>query len=224
MCMFYINKDILTCNDGDCRIQHMCLSSTGCDGHPADIFFLVDSSTSIWIKHFRMQRAFLQDLVKNFPIGPTTMRVGLAVFSHRYYRVIGMDQYNNTEDLQDAIGRVPHIYGSTWTGVALKKLRTEEFPNARKNVTKIAVVLTDGVSYDERETVKQAELLKKSGVFVFAVGIGRGPDVEELRKIGSSPSDKFVFEVSGFKVLNEIRESLAYKACRGKCIVNVRKV
>ncbi|XP_033750927.1 collagen alpha-4(VI) chain-like [Pecten maximus] len=185
-----------------------------CDGNPADIFFLVDSSTSIWIKHFRMQREFLKNIVQLFPIGPTKMRIGLALFSDRYYRVMRFNQYNNTNDLQRAIGRIPHLYGSTHTGTALRKLRTREFPRARKNVTKIAVVLTDGVSFNVKETAKQAELLKKTGVFVFAVGIGKKPKMSELRKIGSEPSKQFVFSVAGFEVLNEIRGALAYKACR----------
>ncbi|XP_069138671.1 collagen alpha-4(VI) chain-like [Argopecten irradians] len=142
------------------------------------------------------------------------MRVGLALFSNRYYRVIKFDKYNNTKDLQKAIGRIPHLLGSTHTGVALRKLREREFTKARKNVTKIAVVLTDGVSSDRKETELQAELLKKTGVFVFAVGIGDNPNITELRNIGSEPSDQFVFSVAGYDVLNEIRGTLAYKACR----------
>ncbi|XP_060073195.1 collagen alpha-1(XXI) chain-like [Ylistrum balloti] len=185
-----------------------------CDGNPADIFFLIDSSTSIWGKDFRIQRRFLQDLVKCFPIGPTAMRVGLALFSDRYYRVIRFNQYDNTKKLQRAIGRIPHIYGSTYTGIALRSLRTREFTRARKNVTKIAVVLTDGASHDESMTARQAELLKKSGVFVFAVGIGTKSKLSELKKIGSTPSEQFVFSVAGYHLLNEIREALAFKACR----------
>ncbi|XP_021357601.1 collagen alpha-4(VI) chain-like [Mizuhopecten yessoensis] len=185
-----------------------------CDGDPSDIFFLVDSSTSIWMKHFGMQREFIKEIVQHFPIGPTAMRVGLAVFSDRFYRVIRFNRYNNTKDLQQAIGRVPHIYGSTLTGYALQRLRTSVFRHARKNVTKIAVVMTDGVSRNSKKTAAQAELLKKSGVFVFAIGIGTKTRMSELISIGSTPSDQFVFSVASFEVLNEIRDALAYKACR----------
>ncbi|OWF48417.1 Vitrin [Mizuhopecten yessoensis] len=185
-----------------------------CHGKPADIFFLLDSSSSIWIVNYRKQLQFLQDIVATFPISRTGTRIGVGIFSHLYKTEISFNDFDNVEDLQNRIKKIPHIMGTTHTGRALGHVRKEFAREARPGVAHIAVVLTDGVSRNKRSTIKQAQLLKDQGVNVFAIGIGKGPNMNELEAIGSEPSNEFVYKIAGFNVLNFIKDKLALKVCR----------
>lgn len=100
-------------------------------------------------------------------------------------------------------------------------MATSGFAKARTGVAHIAIVLTDGVSANKDETKKEAENLKKKGIYIFSVGIGNKVDKEELRAIGSEPSDDFVYDVASFDMLKTIRETLAFKACNGIYFLNV---
>ncbi|XP_060073209.1 cartilage matrix protein-like [Ylistrum balloti] len=185
-----------------------------CHGKPADIFFLLDSSSSIWIVHYREQLKFLHDIVSSFPISMTGTRIGVGIFSHLYNTQISFNDFDNVEDLQDRIKRIPHMKGSTFTGKALTNVREEFVRNGRPGVAQIVVVLTDGASRNPASTMKQAKLLKEQGVYVFAIGIGKGPNMKELQAIGSIPSDEFVYRIAGFHVLKFIKDKLAMKVCR----------
>lgn len=82
---------------------------------------------------------------------------------------------------------------------------------ARGNVTKIAIVFTDGQSSLPTETSREAQLLKDTGVLVLSVGIGDYVTRSELQTIASLPTD--VFEVNNFDVLQSIQKSLASTTC-----------
>lgn len=187
-----------------------------CNGKPADIFFLLDSSTSIWIVNYRKQLQFLHDIVATFPVSSTGTRIGVGIFSHLYKTEISFSDFDNVEAMQRRITKIPHIMGNTYTGRALRHVRREFTRKARPDVAQIAIVLTDGVSRNKYRTAKQAQLLKEQGVHVFAIGIGKGPNMKELVAIGSEPSNEFVYRIAGFNVLKFIKNKLALKVCRGK--------
>ena len=80
----------------------------------------------------------------------------------------------------------------------------------------ILIVLTDGLSRNPFSTALQADLAKKTGMYIFVVGIGRNVDRQELRSI-ASPSDNnildYVFNVTDFEALRDIKNLLAIKTC-----------
>ncbi|OWF48416.1 Collagen alpha-5(VI) chain [Mizuhopecten yessoensis] len=189
---------------------------TLCKGKPADIFFLLDSSTSIWAKHFKSQLKFLQHVVDFFPVSASETRFGVGIFADHYYQQIELGEFDDVEELKLAMGSIRKRFGGTETGKALRAVRHQAFRNARPNVGKILVVMTDGESRNKVQTKYEAAALKNEGVTVFAIGIGKAVKMEELVAIGSEPSETYVYTVSNFKVLNEIRKTLAYKVCRGE--------
>ena len=107
---------------------HYTLFLVECDGKPADIFFLLDSSTSIQPEEFRKQTEFVKDVLRMFEYGQSKTRVGLATFSDEYEVPIHLDDVNSTAALMDEIDRVPYLGGDTNTGAALRHV-TEEFKN-----------------------------------------------------------------------------------------------
>jgi len=50
---------------------------------------------------------------------------------------------------------------------------------------------------------------------VFAVGIGDDVDEQELRAIASEPSERFMYRVGNFALLDTIKDDLAITACEG---------
>ena len=59
----------------------------------------------------------------------------------------------------------------TRTDMALKHVRHKIFHDTREGVPKIAILITDGVSWYPEQTKHQAKLLKNQNVTIFTVAI-----------------------------------------------------
>ena len=61
-----------------------CFYTDGCSDTPLDLVFVLDSSHSIWIPHFRRELNFVNDVLTSFDIGPTENQthVALLTFGH----------------------------------------------------------------------------------------------------------------------------------------------
>ena len=91
--------------------------------------------------------------------------------------------------------------------------------NARANVTRVGVVITDGLSDNRTATAIEAETAKDDGIHMFSVGVGKSVDLIELKAIASQPSIYYTFLVENFQGLGNIRELLAIKTCTGGCLI-----
>ena len=89
---------------------------------------------------------------------------------------------------------------------------------ARPNITRIVIVMTDGLSYDTAVTADEARKARAAGLHLFAVGIGDAVDVNELNDIASKPADYYRFMVKGFSGLKKIKSLLALKTCSGEVL------
>lgn len=187
-------------------------------GKPAEIFFLLDSSSSIWSVDFDKQLKFVSDVIGSFEIGPDKVRVGVASFSYRYRQEIPLGVYHDKEYLQAAVVHIRQSLGGTYTYDALDGVRTQGLSPGlvRPNVARVAIVMTDGESYYPDKTAEAAKKLKDDGVVVFAVGIGDQVNKEELKSIASEPVENYMFEVGSYELLDEIKEKLAIGACEVK--------
>ena len=143
-------------------------------------------------------------------------RIGAALFSDEYSLGVPFGEYEDANDLKIQIRNLSQLKGNTKTYNAIRHMREYFVKNGREGIYRIAIILTDGMSDNYEETVKEASLLQKQGVYVFAVGIGKGVNLKELSGICSDPEGKFMFTVANFDMLETIRERLAYSACRGK--------
>lgn len=54
---------------------------SNCGGKPADIYFVLDASNSIWPEDFKKQLSFVRDLIYIFDISEDKTRVGVITFS-----------------------------------------------------------------------------------------------------------------------------------------------
>ncbi|KAK3582073.1 hypothetical protein CHS0354_013452 [Potamilus streckersoni] len=187
-----------------------------CGGIPAELFFLVDASSSIWPVYFMKQLQFVRDVIETFEISPNKTRVGLATFSDRYHPHIALDTFDTKENLQTAVDQVRQEGGGTYTHLAIEGMRTRGFDKrvVRQGVVQIAVVMTDGQSINMKETAKEAQKLKDEGVVILSVGIGDKVNQQELRAIASA--EKYLFQVASFDLLDTIKKTVSFKVCEAE--------
>lgn len=200
-------------------------STKRCFGRAADIIFVLDSSTSIWIEDFKRQLRFVRNLVNTFDIGTgrSQVRVGAITFSDEAHLEIALDRHTDRTELEDAILRIPYRSGVTNTAAALSMARSQvgRYLHGESGLF-VAVVITDGLSQLPYETKKEAEALHDLGVHVYAIGVGEHYDVEELKSIASDPVNN-VFEVSSYTVLENIAEHFNVKTCEEEIVPTTPK-
>ncbi|XP_071109908.1 cartilage matrix protein-like [Haliotis cracherodii] len=190
-----------------------------CGGKPADVYFLLDVSSSVWIKNFNTKvLPFVKDMVSIFDIGSTKTRIGLVTFSNKTTPIFPLNHYSTRDQLQRALSpqTVRYTGGQTYTSSALAYVRDYGFaPNvARPGVAQVIILVTDGISYDPVLTAAEAEKAKRKGMYIFAIGVGPSIDYKELRDVSSDPDDRFVFTVTNFSALSSIRNILAIQTCQ----------
>ncbi|XP_041349211.1 cartilage matrix protein-like isoform X2 [Gigantopelta aegis] len=185
-----------------------------CGGKPADVVFLLDSSSSIEFSDFHKQIRFTQEVVGLFDIGSDRTRVGVVLFSDSVHPTIDLSRYTDKTSLLSAIRRLQYIGGGTHTGEALTFVVDKVYNiNEREGVPKIAIVLTDGQSYDKPTTIKEANRAHAAGISIFVIGIGLNTDESELRAIASDPDGEFLLQIESYSTLERFKRSLAIKAC-----------
>ena len=181
--------------------------------------FVLDESASVGRKNYELVKTFVINLVKDFDIGTENVRIGLITYSTKVYLHADLNQYNTTDSITKAIRSLPYRHGSTNTEDALKLLRTSSFQKNhgdRENVPNIAIVITDGDSNKPENTKAAADALKKDGVTIFSIGIGRTISKKELHSMASDPVSEHTFTVNNFRALPTIRKSLSTKTCKSK--------
>jgi hypothetical protein len=137
-------------------------------------------------------------LLENFALNPNETRVAIAHFNTREYELVNFDTFRNFSFVRDAILNMPNPSGSTNTAEALEYLniRVMQEDNGMRDITrgvpKSIIVITDGDSDNNLETIKQANLLKYRGFNMITVGIGNlFTNEKELIQIASSSKDAY---------------------------------
>ncbi|XP_075561939.1 LOW QUALITY PROTEIN: collagen alpha-6(VI) chain [Pelecanus crispus] len=192
-----------------------------CDGHlVADIVFIVDHGTSK--SNFEELKKFLQNLTSSFHVNEKCIRIGLVTYADGQEVVSHLNTDTNKAEILKIIQDLSAGSGEANTGAAINvtrlKLFTESAGSRRKQgVEQIAFLLTHRPSQDNVTDV--ATLLRRSGVTVFATGVGDASD-QQLVQIASYPQEQYVTRLKVFsdlqrqsttfqkKLLNEIQNKL----------------
>lgn len=176
----------------------------GC--HKNDIVFLMDSSGSQSPAQFNDQIKFVREVVHWFVIGTEHVLVSIISFSLDVIEEFPLNKYTDKESLISAISNVTYQGLLTNTSAALRYVRLNSFlpkNGGRPHVDKLVVLLTDGPSDNQQETVKEAKLLRQNGsVKIYAVGIGQDIDKSELlaitgskQQIQNAPNSDFLYDI-----------------------------
>ncbi|CAM2105654.1 unnamed protein product [Caretta caretta] len=183
----------------------------------ADIYVLIDGSTSIHPNDFGDIKNFLKEMVKMFNIGPNKVRFGAVQYSHVKRLEFELNEYNKTNDLETAIDNIRQIDGNTYIGEALTFMQPL-FKKAREQragrVPCHLIVLTDGESHD---SVKEpAESLRNEKVNIYAIGVKDANEGQLHEIAGSESRTFFVQEFDSLKnIKNEIVQVIrSEEACK----------
>lgn len=161
-----------------------------CDS-PIDVAFVLDSSGSISKGNYQKQKDFVKALAQSLDITPNHNHAAIVLFSYDAEIKARLSDHRNTKDFQTAVQQLPHIRGTTRIDLALMKT-LEIFSQSRSDVSKVAIVLTDGTltgGGNADDLRKAAEDLWAKGVRVISIGIGKQVDQEQLRAMTQSEAD-----------------------------------
>lgn len=155
---------------------------------------------------------FLQDVVHPFNTAQN-VQVGIAQYSDRYQEEFSLDVFSYKSELEAQIGRIKQMEGlQTYIGAALEKVKHYFTPEGgsriNEKIEQILLVITDGRSHDK--VVKAAEDLRKKGVDIYAIGVGK-IDHLQLSQIAGSANRKYT--VDNFSELKVIKKRLVDDIC-----------
>lgn len=172
-----------------------------------DLAFIIDSSGSIARRNYVKIKAFVKYLARSFGISPTGSRAGIVLYSTTASVKAHFGKYSTVEEFNNLVDILPHERGLTYIDKALELAASQLFPRARKDVPKIAMLLTDGEQTDPDGTVNlrlASAPLRRQGVRLIAFGVGKNINVRELRL--AVERDEDVVRVMKFDdLINKVR-------------------
>lgn len=187
-----------------------------------DLGFLVDGSSSIekyGRGNFKRFLEFLKRIVVSFKVSSRYSRVGIILYSSRPRKIFGFRRYNTKRTVLRAIDRIRYPRGGTKTGSALSFARRTIFRRKYSNRQRVLIVMTDGRSSDH--VARPARALRRRGVNIFAIGIGKRYNIRQLFQVASSRRNVYT---SGFKNLKSIVRVIKTKACAGLLLWDIFKL
>ncbi len=146
-----------------------------CRNKRADIVFALDSSNHISTQDFWNQIRFVREYAKNLDIGPDKTRVGLIVYTDQVLEGFELNTHQDVRDVTTGLLAVQRSAGGTRISEALRYIRTKSFRRslARRDVAQVGVILAGSHSYNIGKTKKEADISRKSGIKLFAIGAGK---------------------------------------------------
>ena len=173
----------------------LCLGSAA-----VELAFVLDASGSIGDENFQKVLELVIRTVKTLVISPYAAQVAVICFATDAKTVIRLTDHHNNERLCKNIRAIEYTNGATNTNKALDLLESDCFQQARDEIPRVVVVVTDGCSDNRSATKNAAEQVRKNmqGIKIFAAGIGKNINEDELKVIANEPSENFVIKIPNF--------------------------
>ncbi|XP_068507762.1 uncharacterized protein col6a3 isoform X4 [Syngnathus scovelli] len=174
----------------------------------ADIVFLVDGSINLGRENFNKVMAFVAELVDLFYTDRDNLRIGLAHYGTDVSDVFYLNTHKNKPDIVSAIESADYKGGRrSNTGAAIRHIQNVQFSKPKgsrkdEGTPQILMLIQGGPSSDD---AKSAALgLKKSGVRIFAVGVGDTANEQEILASDSTT----VARARTYQELSELNEQI----------------
>ncbi|CAM4688218.1 unnamed protein product [Leuciscus chuanchicus] len=187
-----------------------------CRSRPLDLVFIIDSSRSVRPGEFEKVKIFLADMVDTLDVGPDATRVAVVNYASTVKIEFLLKNHLTKDTIKQAINRIEPLAAGTMTGMAIKKAMDEAFTEksgARpksKNISKVAIIVTDGRPQDQVEEVSAAA--RASGIEIYAVGVDRA-DMGSLKLMASNPLEDHVFYVETYGVIEKLTSKFRETLC-----------
>ncbi|KAK3084398.1 hypothetical protein FSP39_012906 [Pinctada imbricata] len=186
-----------------------------CVQDPADVIFIIDKSSSLMTEiNLQKELSFVMSVIETLDIGigSRQTRVGVISFSTDAMLEVGLGKYSSKSELERDLLYVEFSRGDTYTHKAID-IMLDEFANARRNVKRIGVVITDGGSTDPYSLKDRLVKVRSQRITMFAIGVGDAVNPEELSDIGSDPDETYVSHVDNLDALGKLNLELGLKRC-----------
>ncbi|KAK2856124.1 hypothetical protein Q5P01_004859 [Channa striata] len=187
-----------------------------CRSRLLDLVFIIDSSRSVRPGEFEKVKTFLAHMVDTLDVGKEGTRVAVVNYASTVKIEFVLKDHFNKPDLKKAISRIEPLAAGTMTGLAIKTAVNEAFTEqsgARprsKNISKVAIIVTDGRPQDQVAEVSAAA--RASGIEIYAVGVDRA-DMRSLQQMASIPLDDHIFYVETYGVIEKLTSKFRETLC-----------
>lgn len=193
-----------------------------CTRQVFNLAFLIDGSESIKSlppDDISRYKALTKSIFNFYNVSLHGANVGAVVYSTNSTTEFKFDQFYSKSEIDRVIDGIVFPGESTRTGNGLTVVRDSLFAGGRGGIPNFLVVLTDGVATDH--ITLPSAFLRAMNVYILAVGIGDFYSRTQLNDIASDPHASYVFEASGFDVLQTTASRIKERICRGKVRCNV---
>ena len=183
-----------------------------------DIGFIVDSSGSLRSQYYK-EKEFVKSLASSFNISENGSRAGVITFSGHAEHSIKLNDHKEVDGFMAAVDKLPLFGQTTRIDKALNMAKSEMFTaenGGRPNVPKLIILLTDGSQTKHDDAVNPGDIakeLRKSGIKLIVIGIGKKANITEMLHIAGHASN--VYEVSNFDQLTSSKfiEQITKSSC-----------
>lgn len=165
-------------------------------------------------------KTFIGQMLAFLDIGENAVRVSIVQYAAQARTEFFLDQFYDLQDAQDAVAAIEYMGGYTLTGKAIDfatRLHFDVRKGARADVTKIAVVITDGISQDDVK--RPARRMRQAGIVTIAIGVGTNLDSDQLLAIAGD--EKTLLSLDDFDRLQDLTTKLPTMLCDGKMLTLV---
>ncbi|XP_043974238.1 collagen, type XXVIII, alpha 1b [Gambusia affinis] len=196
-------------------IRKICNCSESCKQKPLELVFVIDSSESVGPQNFQVIKDLVNAVVDRTTVSWNATRVGVVLYSDINIVVVDLKQEATADEVKSAVYAMDYLGEGTYTGSAIEKAN-QMFEAARRDVRKVAVIITDGQT-DSRDVVSlESAVLKanESQIERFVIGVVNesDPNSEEFKRelnfIASDPDQDYMFLIKDFKVLKVLEKRL----------------
>lgn len=161
--------------------------------YKAQIVFMVDGSSGVSRDTFERLTKLLKSLSKYFNIHPDGSHGGIVVFGSSPRIIHRLSDDQSTRNFENAIDSLAPVGGLRNIDLALEE-GANLFLDSQPNLPRIAFLLTTGRQADKLGNGRQYLTDMNSRIIVIGVGQSSGSDVEQYKKIASTPKDVFFLQ------------------------------
>ena len=170
-----------------------------------DIYLVIDVSGSMVNESklvFAKQAA--SEFVDAFQLDQSSdHRIGLVAFSDFAQVLVELD--DNSKNLKEGINKL-HPKKATAMGEGVLTATQSLSEEARSDVKKIIVLLSDGMSNAGLHPLSAGEIARENNVTIFSVGYGYDADVLTLKAVASMTNGKYYNASTGQDLANTFGE------------------
>lgn len=168
-----------------------------------DLSFLIDGSTSIGKRRFRIQKQFLVDVAQALDIGPAGPLMGVVQYGDNPATQFNLKTHMNSRDVKAAIEKITQRGGLSNVGRAISSVTKSFFSKANGNrggAPNVAVVMVDGWPTDKVE--EASRVARESGINIFFITIEGATETEKQYMMEPNFANKAVCRTNGFYSLS----------------------